>query len=126
MPVLITVLLSLSAEAATAPRAAKPAAPPPPKASGKVVMPSSAPVVSAPRALAEAPAAGADPNKCTSCHAPLTASRKPHAPVKGGECSACHDPHASSNPTLLKTAPVDALCYKCHAKFDDAEFIHTP
>jgi predicted CXXCH cytochrome family protein len=175
----ITALLSVAAEAGTGARAPKPAATPPPKAAEKVVLPSSPAVISAPRALAEAPASGADLAKCTSCHAPLTANRKPHAPVKGGECSschvanpgtvgkcrspvasawkfaaeqpalcakchdtsgaapphpviksqgctACHDPHASSNPTLLKTSPVDALCYKCHAKFDDAEFIHTP
>ena len=137
-----------------------------------------APVVSAPLALAEAPAAGANLSKCTSCHAPLTANRKTHLPLKDGDCSACHvanpgpagkckspvstswklaaeqpalcakchdvkavtplhpviklqgctachDPHASKNPSLTKIWPADALCYKCHAKFDDAEFVHT-
>src|SRR5439155_851554 len=39
-----------------------------------------APMVSAPRALAEPPAAGADLNQCASCHASLTAGRKPHNP----------------------------------------------
>ncbi|HUJ29438.1 MAG TPA: cytochrome c3 family protein [Myxococcales bacterium] len=160
------------------PAEAKPAAAKAPAAPEKVVLPSSPPVVSAPRALAEQPSKGADLFKCTACHASLTDGRKPHNPLKGGTCeachvanpgavgkcrspqgtawklvaeqpalcqkchdtsgastphpvikaqgcTACHDPHASKNPTLLKISPVDALCYKCHAKYDDAEFIHT-
>jgi len=148
------------------------------KAPEKVVLPSSPAVVSAPRALAETPAKGADLTKCMSCHASLTAERKPHNPLKEGTCdachvayagavgkckspagsawklvaeqpalcakchdtsgaapphpviksqgcTACHDPHASKNPSLARIWPVDALCYKCHAKYDDAEFIHT-
>jgi predicted CXXCH cytochrome family protein len=155
------------------------AAPSPEAVAKKPVSPPPSPVVvSAPRALAEPPAKGADLAHCSSCHASLTADRKPHNPLKGGDCSACHvanagavgkckspassawklvaqqpalcakchdtsgaapphpviksqgctachDPHASKNPSLAKIWPVDALCFKCHTKYDDAEFIHT-
>jgi predicted CXXCH cytochrome family protein len=161
---------------AAAPATAK--SPAPAKSTAPVAAAVAAPVISAPRALAEPPAPGADLTKCASCHASLTADRKPHTPLKDGDCSACHvanpgavgkcasplgsawkltaeqpalcakchdtsgastphpviksqgctachDPHASKNPSLTKIWPADALCYKCHTKFDDAEFIHT-
>ena len=153
------------------------------KSAGKAQQPAKAPeppppAISKPAALALPPLAGADRDKCVTCHAVLTAGRKPHNPLKNGECAACHvanpggvgkcqspagsawklaaeqpalcakchdtsgaapphpviksqgctachDPHASTNPSLAKIWPVEALCYKCHAKYDDAEFIHT-
>src|SRR5262249_54515727 len=64
------------------------------------------------------------PALCQKCH-DTSGAGKQHPVIKSQGCTACHDPHASKNPTLLKIAPVDALCYKCHAKFDDSEFIHT-
>ena len=169
----LAALLLLAAPSRPAPAKG----PPPASASAKVELPSAPPLVSTPRALAEAPAKGANLASCTACHASLIAERKPHSPLKGGECStchvanvggvgkckspsgsawklvaeqpalcakchdtsgaapphpviksqgctACHDPHASKNPSLAKVWPVEALCYKCHAKYDDAEFIH--
>jgi predicted CXXCH cytochrome family protein len=168
-----------------APKPAAPPKPPPPAPKAAATPPPPAPApapipvtVSAPKALAEPPAKGADLNQCASCHASLTVGRKPHNPLKDGDCSACHvknpgvagkcqspassswklaaeqpalcakchdtsgaapphpviksqgctachDPHASKNPSLTKIWPAEALCYKCHAKYDDAEFIHT-
>src|SRR3954468_17026432 len=65
------------------------------------------------------------PALCAKCH-DTSGSGKQHPVIKSQGCTACHDPHGSKNPTLLKTFPVDALCYKCHSRFDDSEFIHTP
>src|SRR3954447_10822901 len=64
------------------------------------------------------------PALCQKCH-DTSGAAPPHPVIKSQGCTACHDPHASKNPSLTKVWPVDALCYKCHSKFDDAEFIHT-
>lgn len=64
------------------------------------------------------------PALCARCH-DVSGAAPPHPVIKVSGCTACHDPHASKNPALTKIAPVEALCAKCHAKFDDAEFIHT-
>ena len=64
------------------------------------------------------------PALCAKCH-DVTAVTPLHPVIKTQGCVACHDPHASKNPALLKIFPVEALCYKCHAKLDDAKFIHT-
>jgi len=64
------------------------------------------------------------PALCAKCH-DVTAVTPLHPVIKTSGCVACHDPHASKNPALLKTFPVEALCAKCHVKFDDAKFIHT-
>ena len=64
------------------------------------------------------------PALCAKCH-DTSGAAPPHPVIKSTGCTACHDPHASSNPALAKIWPVEALCYKCHAKYDDAEFIHT-
>jgi predicted CXXCH cytochrome family protein len=64
------------------------------------------------------------PALCAKCH-DTSGAAPPHPVIKAQGCTACHDPHASKNPTLTKIWPVEALCYKCHAKYDDAEFIHT-
>jgi len=99
------------------------------------------PVASAWKLTAEQPAL------CARCHdttavgpAALPTAKDPHAHqspmrvwglgpwhpvIKSSGCTACHDPHASSNPSLTKIWPVEALCTKCHAKYDDAAFIHT-
>ena len=69
-------------------------------------------------------AATDQPSLCKKCH-DVSGKTPLHPVIKSLGCVACHDPHASKNPTLLKIFPVEALCYKCHAKFDDAEFIHT-
>ena len=76
------------------------------------------PAGSAWKLLAEQPAL------CLKCH-DVSGATPLHPVIKSSGCTACHDPHGSPNPTLLKTFPVEALCYKCHSKFDDAEFIHT-
>lgn len=64
------------------------------------------------------------PALCLKCH-DVTAATPLHPVIKSSGCVACHDPHSSKNPSLLKTFPVDALCYKCHVKFDDAKFVHS-
>ena len=64
------------------------------------------------------------PALCAKCH-DTSGAGPPHPVIKSQGCTACHDPHASKNPSLAKIWPVEALCYKCHAKYDDAEFIHT-
>lgn len=64
------------------------------------------------------------PALCAKCH-DTSGAAPPHPVIKSQGCTACHDPHASKNPSLTKVWPVEALCYKCHAKYDDAEFIHT-
>ncbi len=48
-----------------------------------------------------------------------------HPVIKSDGCTVCHDPHASINPKLTRRWPLEPLCYKCHAKYDDAAFIHT-
>ena len=63
------------------------------------------------------------PALCTKCH-DVSGATPLHPVIKSSGCVACHNPHASKNPKLLKRFPVDALCYSCHAKFDDAEFVH--
>ena len=93
-----------------------------PKEAAKVVPPPTPTVISAPRALAEPPARGADLTRCASCHASLTADRKPHSPLKDGTCSACHVANpgavgkckspAGSAWKLVAEQP--ALCAKCH------------
>ena len=85
-----------------------------PGAAGKCKSPSS----TAWKLTAEQPAL------CAKCH-DTGGAAPPHPVIKSQGCTACHDPHASKNPSLAKIWPVDALCYKCHAKYDDAEFIHT-
>jgi predicted CXXCH cytochrome family protein len=64
------------------------------------------------------------PALCAKCH-DTSGAAPAHPVIKSQGCTACHDPHASSNPSLTKIWPVVALCYKCHSKYDDAEFIHT-
>ena len=76
------------------------------------------PVSTAWKLVAEQPAL------CAKCH-DTSGAVPAHPVIKSQGCTACHDPHASKNPTLLKIWPVEALCSKCHAKYDDAEFIHT-
>ncbi|HUJ26326.1 MAG TPA: cytochrome c3 family protein [Myxococcales bacterium] len=77
-----------------------------------------------PTAAAWKLAAPDQPALCGKCH-DTSGAGKQHAVIKSSGCTACHDPHASKNPALLKTFPVVALCYKCHSKYDDAEFIHS-
>ena len=64
------------------------------------------------------------PALCAKCH-DVTSVTPLHPVIKSSGCTACHDPHPSKNPALRKTFPVEALCYKCHAKFEDAKFIHS-
>ena len=68
--------------------------------------------------------AAEQPALCAKCH-DVKGGTPLHPVIKTSGCTACHNPHTSPNPALLKLYPVDTLCYKCHAKFDDAEFVHT-
>lgn len=53
---------------------------------------------------------------CFTCHAdkkgPFVFE---HEPVKSEGCAICHSPHGSSNPRLLNTPQMNALCLQCHA-----------
>lgn len=64
------------------------------------------------------------PQLCARCH-DTSGAAPAHPVIKSQGCTACHDPHSSKNPALAKVWPAEALCAKCHARYDDAEFIHT-
>lgn len=56
---------------------------------------------------------------CGRCHLDVKAqvNRRSHHPIVEGRitCSNCHQPHGSMNPSEIRAASVNQLCYKCHA-----------
>jgi DmsE family decaheme c-type cytochrome len=54
---------------------------------------------------------------CVKCHSD---KRGPfvyeHEPVRSEGCTSCHFPHGSTNPRMLLTARVNALCLQCHSQ----------
>jgi predicted CXXCH cytochrome family protein len=41
-----------------------------------------------------------------------------HGPFAAGQCVACHGPHKTAYPTLLKHAPREEICGRCHREED--------
>jgi len=64
------------------------------------------------------------PALCQKCHQ-QGSTGKAHTPLKSA-CTTCHDPHASKAPSLMKTWPLEASCYRCHPRLDDDKSVHAP
>lgn len=62
---------------------------------------------------------------CYKCHAD---KRGPfvfeHEPVRVEGCTTCHFPHGSTNPRMLLTARVNALCLQCHSQIPSPTSLH--